>query len=337
MTWVAFRLQRGALLTLVATTIVLGAYLAFLGARMHASIADLGIAACSPGADCAGRAEFASTYESVPKQLWVTSVLPLLLAMFVGAPLVARELERGTHRLAWMQSVSRQRWLLVKSAVPLAITAVCLLVLGLLVTWCCGPLVDAGITSRLDTFVFVSSGVVLAAYGIAAIAIGVACGTIIGKLLPAMAVALVGFLVVMGVTGFARPHYATPVTVTRPATVPDLVQRVSGGDFAMVTSVRFTTSDGTTIGRGGGIGNVDMAALARACQDVGEPFPASSDPGFTSLPSDACAQKIGLTLVVQYQPESAYWRFQGIESVIAVVLAIVLLAVAGWWVNRIDA
>src|SRR6185312_16879379 len=41
-------------------------------------------------------------------------VLPPLLGVFVGAPLVARELESGTFRLIWTQSVTRLRWSLTK-------------------------------------------------------------------------------------------------------------------------------------------------------------------------------------------------------------------------------
>ena len=36
------------------------------------------------------------------------------IGIFWGAPLVARELETGTFRLAWTQSVTRTRWLVVK-------------------------------------------------------------------------------------------------------------------------------------------------------------------------------------------------------------------------------
>ena len=51
--------------------------------------------------------------------------VPALLGIFWGAPLVARELETGTYRLAWTQSVTRTRWLAVKVAlVGLASVAV---------------------------------------------------------------------------------------------------------------------------------------------------------------------------------------------------------------------
>ena len=47
----------------------------------------------------------------------LSSVVPALIGIFWGAPLVARELETGTFRLAWTQSVTRTRWLAVKLAV----------------------------------------------------------------------------------------------------------------------------------------------------------------------------------------------------------------------------
>jgi ABC-type transport system involved in multi-copper enzyme maturation permease subunit len=55
--------------------------------------------------------------------------LPALIGLFWGAPLVARDLEAGTHRLVWTPSVTRTRWLVVKligvGAVAMAAAAVC--------------------------------------------------------------------------------------------------------------------------------------------------------------------------------------------------------------------
>src|SRR5436189_131534 len=41
-------------------------------------------------------------------------VVPALIGIFWGAPLIARELETGTHRLAFNQSITRTRWLATK-------------------------------------------------------------------------------------------------------------------------------------------------------------------------------------------------------------------------------
>ena len=43
-------------------------------------------------------------------------IAPGLLGVLIGAPLIARELEYGTWRLAWSQTVPRTRWLAVKLA-----------------------------------------------------------------------------------------------------------------------------------------------------------------------------------------------------------------------------
>ena len=45
-------------------------------------------------------------------------VLPGVVGAFVAGPMIARELESGTYKLAWTQSVAPARWLMVKLAVP---------------------------------------------------------------------------------------------------------------------------------------------------------------------------------------------------------------------------
>lgn len=66
--------------------------------------------------------------------------LPAAVGVFWGAPLVARELEAGTHRLVWAQSVSRSRWLASKLGL-IGLTAVAgAALLSLLFTWWCAPI-----------------------------------------------------------------------------------------------------------------------------------------------------------------------------------------------------
>lgn len=43
--------------------------------------------------------------------------LPLFIGAFAGGPLIARELETGTYRFAWAQSVGRTRWVIAKLVV----------------------------------------------------------------------------------------------------------------------------------------------------------------------------------------------------------------------------
>ena len=62
-------------------------------------------------------------------------VFPALVGLFVGAPLLARELQHGTHRLAWTQSVTRRRWLLSKTLLLSLATALGAALLSALVMW----------------------------------------------------------------------------------------------------------------------------------------------------------------------------------------------------------
>src|SRR3569833_4290631 len=105
----------------------------------------------------------------------VLLVLPALVGMFWGAPLVTRELDAGTHRLAWTLT-TRTRWLAAKlGRIGLAATVASGL-LGLAVTWWAGP-IDEAIAARsgapgpgfllfprLATEVFDSRGIVPIGY-----------------------------------------------------------------------------------------------------------------------------------------------------------------------------
>ena len=61
--------------------------------------------------------------------------LPAIIGAFWGAPLISRELENGTHRLAWTQSVGRTRWLTIKLALVGLASVVTTGLLSLMVTW----------------------------------------------------------------------------------------------------------------------------------------------------------------------------------------------------------
>jgi ABC-type transport system involved in multi-copper enzyme maturation permease subunit len=80
-------------------------------------------------------------------------LVPALIGAFWGAPLVARELENGTHRLAWNQSVPRRRWLAVKLTV-LGLAAMAVAgTLSTLLTWATAP-VDHATGERFTAILF---------------------------------------------------------------------------------------------------------------------------------------------------------------------------------------
>jgi hypothetical protein len=99
----------------------------------------------------------------------VLFLAPALIGVFWGAPLITRELETGTFRLAWNQSVTRTRWAVIKvGLIGLASMATAGL-LSLMLTWWASPIdTAAGLTTghggslslnRLTPFLFATRGI----------------------------------------------------------------------------------------------------------------------------------------------------------------------------------
>ena len=152
--------------------------------------------------------------------LVVLAVLPPLVGAFLGAPLVAREVENGTHRLIWSQSITRRRWLVIKVATAGAAVVVATGTASLAVTrW--ARLLDGatgerggGLPSRLTPIAFAMRGVVPIGYALFALVLGVLLGTVLRRTLPAMALTiLVVASLQIVVPIWVRPHLLAPTEV----------------------------------------------------------------------------------------------------------------------------
>jgi hypothetical protein len=71
----------------------------------------------------------------------VLQAVPALIGVFVGGPLLARELETGTSRFAWTQGCGRLRWTISK-LLPLAALVTAGAIAVSLVTTCSGGAVS---------------------------------------------------------------------------------------------------------------------------------------------------------------------------------------------------
>ncbi|MFE7182541.1 ABC transporter permease [Streptomyces erythrochromogenes] len=135
------------------------------------------------------------------------TALPLLLAAFVAGPLIGRELESGTYRLQWTQSVSPVRWFTAKLAVPVAAVLLLLPACVVLAAWIRRGTLDTWYPAHWYVFpLYGAIGPVAVAYALLGIAVGALAGLVIGRTVPAMAAALafVG-TVVMALTAL-RPR-----------------------------------------------------------------------------------------------------------------------------------
>jgi hypothetical protein len=272
--------------------------------------------------------------------------LPAILGLFWGAPLVARELEHGTHRLAWTQSVTRTRWLLIKLLVVGLASAVTAGLFSLAVTWWAMPYdqIDA---NHLSPPIFDQRGIVPIGYALFGFVLGVLMGMAIKRTLPAMVATLVGFITTRMLTQYLlRPHLFAPlhkVLAITPSLGVGLQQQSDGQvnlDFAhpnlhggWVTGQSLIDAQGhspTTAfiqdacgkamrARPGPPGAVRVHA-GRAAQDA-----------FTS-----CIQNVGAKyhVLVSYQPNARFWEFQWAETGIFLGFAVLLGIVCVGLVRR---
>jgi hypothetical protein len=327
MIWVTWRQHHLQLEVGAAMLLVLGAVLLATGPGILAAFRTSGLAAClaSSARSCdAFSSPFLDRYSGLQVLVGVFLLLPAMAGLFWGAPLLAREYEQGTYRLAWTQGVTRRRWLLTKLAVLVGLTALAAAAASWALSWWSRPLVAAG-DNRFNPGIFDIRGIVPVGYALFALALGVAFGAVIRRTVAAMGASLASFAIVRVVTEvWLRRRYLPPRTLTTALTFGP-GPRLGMGDWEI--STRSVDAAGRFLGSGRGI---DLGLVGKLCPEVlprGESLP---DKGVVS----SCLHRIGAKVIEVYQPGGRYWAFQGIETAIFVLLATGLLGFGLWWVGR---
>jgi hypothetical protein len=347
MIWVAWRQFRTQALVMLGLLAAFAVLVLVTGLHVHDVYSSLGGTRCLARNDCPSL----GGYEKALADLFGPALLaiPAVLGMFWGAPLVARELESGTYRLAWTQSVTRRRWLSVRVAL---VGGAALTVAGLfswLVSWWFGP-VDAVNLNRIDPSVFTARGVVAIGYAGFAFALGVATGTLMRRTLPAMAATLLGFVAArVAVTFWVRPHLLPAKEVLGSMTQGKGAGFVSSPWGVTISSNAAPIPNAWTISDA----LVDRAhhalsaaqlhdLLIRTCPTIaaGAPQnPAAAPKGPGAPVSDAvltCEQRLShhVQQLITYQPASHYWPLQALESGIFLAAAFALIGATIWAVGR---
>jgi hypothetical protein len=324
MTWLVWRLHRTQLYIAAALLAALTVLLLVTGLQM-ASQYHSAVAACGANGSCANLAStvFLGSH-AVGFLVIMTLGVPALFGLFWGAPLVASELETGTSQFAWMQSVTRKRWLAVTAGEMLLAAAAWGGAVAGLVTWWSGP--DNAL--QLDQFKpgrFDIMGIVPVGYALFAMALGLCAGALMRRTLPALAVTLAGFIVVRAaVTLWLRPHYMSAVTVTYKLFSPFTP---AGSYWQLAQGVRFPGGGLVPVPNGAAIDGIPVGSLPPAC--------AAAASGIRPGPS--CRQALAAFHgFITYQPASRYWAFQGIEFGIFAALAALLIAVTAVVLLRRD-
>jgi hypothetical protein len=302
-------------LSAVCTAVLLAALVIFLVITKHSMTSyarTSGLSACLTSHGDCGLAfqAFTDRYSSLLLVVSALSFTPMLAGLFWGAPLIAREIEQGTHRLAWTQSISRRHWLTVKLGILILGAAMVAAAVTGLLTWWSYPferlstLADS--FSRISPTFFDTHGGVLIAATLYAFTLGTVAGAVIRRTVPAMAVTIGGYLGLQLVLRLLRGSFLTPLSITYPLTDPN--PRAGLGDWRLS---QFPTDKAGH--------HVSLATVHTIC------------PKQSGAP---CVVAHGFQLHEVYQPLSRFWALQAIESGILLTAAVVLLAAAVWWSLR---
>jgi hypothetical protein len=348
MIWVTWRQFRVPART--GAALLAAAAIGFLitGLRMHHSYAAALAACASPdvcdGATPAARAlgarlpRLQRSYEPMFEllQLLVVAV-PALIGLFWGAPLIGRELETGTHQLAWGQTVTRTRWLAVKLAVVGVAAIATAAIFSWLLTWWAAPL-DRLNGGRWAAMTFASRDIVPLGYAAFAFALGTTAGLLLRRTVPAMAVTLAAFIAVQIVFPSAvRPHLLPPTAVSYPVN-QDVVSRAQGidfrGDAAEIALLNLPVPPGTWVVDAPPIEDASGHAVTAATHPDCFPGLGSDEVTTDFADSGACLARYDLHETVSYHPASHYWPLQWAETGIFLVLGGALAGVCFWWIRR---
>jgi hypothetical protein len=312
--WVTWRQHRVALAGVAVLLGGLGLYLLIMGLKIHSGTS------CHPARSAACQLTtnlFTSDYYPTAQTMTgYLQVIPALVGVFVGGPVLARELETGTFRFAWTQGCGRLRWAVVKLALlAIAVTAAAG-AFSLLFSWYFQPWFAVGLDGALAPQLFDLRGVDFAAWTLLAFALGVAAGALIRRTVPAMAAALAAWTgLFFGTFMFLREHYQAPLVAG--------TAKASTLSFGLNwTWARwYTGPNGKPVSQLT-VDNVLMHAPAS--------FPHSKS-------SNAATAYLSAHHYKQwwlYQPQSRYWHFQFIEGGWLLALSLILIVATVWLVRR---
>jgi hypothetical protein len=314
MIWLSWRQQRLETAMAAGLLALAAALFVPLGIHMASDYSSSGAAACvahtaASGAGCGSIVDtFRRRFEHAgPIVPWL-NLLPGLFGVLFVAPLVL-ELEQGTFRLSWTQSVTRRRWLATKLVTIYGSALLAALALTMLLTWWRQPL--DSLQGRMEPNVFDFEGIVPYAYTLFAVSLVLALGVLTRRTVVATGGGLLSFFALrISLQTWVRQHYVAPIKVVwRP-----------GGEGPSNLARAWSLLSGPSDARGRPIPGADR--IVAHCMTGSKPQ------------IGRCLNNRHVFNVAVYQPASRFWLFQGIEATIFAGLAAALLATALWWLRH---
>jgi hypothetical protein len=332
MIWLTWRQFRTQALAGAAILVVVAAALAATAPGLYDLYDRSGLAACT--SDCGGIADTftAEVRRTIAGQLYPAAtalmfLLPGLIGVFWGAPLVARELETGTYRLVWSQTVTRGRWLAVKLAGVGLATILLAGLISVAVTWWAGPIDGAG-EGRITPLLFAARGIVPLGHAAFAFIVGVVVGLLTRRTVIAMAVTLLLVaLVQIAMPMFVRPALSSPVQTTVAFDQERLQELGIHPDNSISLFLRPPVAGAWTLEN-------------RTVDTSGKEFTGPVDPakcGRDAVGPRSCEEwlaTLGLRQEASYVPAEQFWTLQWRELGVFTGMTALLSLFCVWWIRR---
>jgi hypothetical protein len=112
----------------------------------------------------------------------LSALVPAILGILWGAPLIAHELETGTATFAGTQGITRTRWVVAKIGFLLLAAAIWAGVLSELITWWSGPQ-NAQSADQFQANYFDTQAILPIGYAVFAMALGITAGVLFRRTL----------------------------------------------------------------------------------------------------------------------------------------------------------
>jgi hypothetical protein len=336
MTWLAWRQFRAQGIVALASVIAVTGVFVITGFQVRHLATASGYPACLTASGECRRFSNAVHASSVYPLLFFASMgllylAPVFIGIFWGAPLVAKELSSGSYQLLWTQSITRTRWLTTKLLLVGTVTVITSGVISGVITWWSAPMDAAEVSQGLNRFspvIFGARGIVPVGYAFFAFALGVACGVLTRRTLPAMAITVGLLLAVQIVTPLvARPHYQPAVT---------RVIAVAGSGRGINLRISGPGPQLSVI-----VGNAPRGSWVLSDDTIdstGRIFSGTAPAVCLSPNFQRCWNyllSLHLRERLRYQPDSRFWTFQAYETALLVALSLALLGASAWRVKRI--
>ena len=319
MLWITWRQHRAAFISVPAVLAAAAIPLVIYGLKAHHDYTALVNCPLNPGNRSATCSQLMTDFNSTVWPLanicsLLMQLVPVLLGAFVGAPLLARELETGTFRYAWTQGFGRERQAIAKLALLGLTLAVLAWAFSELFSWFFQPFLWVEQLNQMSTeSVFDTRGLVFPAFTLVSFVIGAFLGMLFRRIIPAMAATLGAYLAIRLVAWGVRGQYPLTV-VTGNAKQFIAYGTPSQPGFPWILNTWITGPGGQP---------ASQSVLNHFHGNVS----ASGNQVVASVPK-------GYTIWTRFFPPSHFWPMQLMEASWLLVLALAFGAATVWLVHR---